>query len=93
VVLTETYDPRTLYHTASPSPTVDTNIWEIGPLPPGGSGTISVTVRVIEDVPGDATLVNKAMLSGDDLSTEVAIVYTAVYPALGSRTYLPVILK
>jgi hypothetical protein len=94
VVLTETYDRRTLYHTASPSPTVDNNVWQIiGPLLPGGSGTISVTVRVIEDVPGDATLVNKAMLSGDDLSTEVAIVYTAMYPALGSRTYLPVILK
>jgi uncharacterized repeat protein (TIGR01451 family) len=95
VVLTETYDPRTLYHTASLSPTVDNNVWEIGSLPPGGSDTISVMVRVIEDVPGDATLVNKAMLSGDDLSTEVAIVYTAVYPSseAGQDIYLPLIFK
>ncbi|GIK43268.1 MAG: hypothetical protein BroJett011_71010 [Chloroflexota bacterium] len=89
VVLTETYDSHTLYHTANPSPTTDNNIWQIGSLPPGGSGTITLTVRVKENVPNDVTLFNKAMLSGDDLSPEIATVDTP----LSSSTYLPIILK
>jgi uncharacterized repeat protein (TIGR01451 family) len=89
VVLTEMYDTHTVFHTGNPSPTANNNIWQIGSLPSGGSGIITVTVWVQETVPHDVVLLNKAMLSGDDLSTVVATVYTSLSP----DHYLPVIFK
>lgn len=89
VVLTETYDARTVYHSASPPPTTGDRIWEIGSLLAGRSGTITVTVRVMKDVPPGVTLLNQAALCGDGLDTEVVATYTPVR----SFIYLPVVRK
>lgn len=88
VMLTETYDPHTRYVAASPPPTSGEGAWEIGALAPGASGTISVTVRVLETVPGGTSLLNKAVLSSD-VGMEVATSHTTV----GFPVYLPLILK
>jgi uncharacterized repeat protein (TIGR01451 family) len=89
LVLTEAYDPHTIFYSASPPPTAGENVWQFGSLPPGASGTIHITVQVLEDVPPGTKLRNQALLSGDGLGTEIAIVYTSV----SQRTYLPLILK
>jgi uncharacterized repeat protein (TIGR01451 family) len=89
LVLTEAYDPHTIFYSAGPPPTAGENIWQFGSLPPGASGTIHITVQVLEDVPPGTKLRNQALLSGDGLGTEIAIVYTSV----SQRTYLPLILK
>jgi uncharacterized repeat protein (TIGR01451 family) len=89
VVLTETYDPHTLFDSASPAPTSGDNVWQIGTLPPDTSGTITVAVRVPDDVPIGTTLRNEALLSSDGLGTETATVYTSV----GRGSFLPLIFK
>jgi uncharacterized repeat protein (TIGR01451 family) len=89
LVLTEAYDLHTIFYSASPPPTAGENVWQFGSLPPSASGTINITVRVLEDVPPGTKLRNQALLSGDGLDTEIAIVYTSV----SQRTYLPLILK
>ena len=78
VVLSEVYDPYTVYEVASPLPTVGDNAWQIGPLPPGAAGTVMITVRVAETVTNGLWLTNTAFLSGDGLDTEVATVSTMV---------------
>jgi len=88
-VLTETYDPHTLGDSASPAPTGGDNVWQLGTLAPGASGTIRVTLRVLEDVPLGTMLRNQALLSSDTLEDELAAANTSV----GSRAYLPLILK
>jgi uncharacterized repeat protein (TIGR01451 family) len=89
LVLTEAYDPHTIFYSASPPPTTGENVWQFGSLPPGASDTINITVRVSEYVPPGTKLRNQALLSGDGLGTETAIVDTSV----SQRTYLPLILK
>jgi len=88
-VLTETYDPHTQFVSASPAPSNGDNVWQLGALPPGASGTISVTLRVLADVPIGTTLRNQALLSSDSLDDESAAVDTSV----ASQTYLPFIMK
>ncbi len=88
-VLTETYDPHILFDSASPAPGSADNVWQLGTLPPGASSTITVTVRVLEDVPPGTTLHNQALLSADGLDDELAAVNTSVR----SQTYLPLIVK
>jgi uncharacterized repeat protein (TIGR01451 family) len=87
--LIETYDPHTVYETAKPAPTSGDSTWYIGLLPPGTSGTINITVRVLEDVPTGIRLHNQVELNGDGLGPETAIAYTYV----SHCTYLPLILK
>ncbi len=61
VVITETYDSNVSFVSASPAPDVGNNVWRIGALGAGGSGSIAVTVRVN----GGATLLNQAQIGCD----------------------------
>jgi uncharacterized repeat protein (TIGR01451 family) len=79
VALTETYDPYTLYQAADPPPTHGDDVWQIGTLAPGASGTITVSVRVRESVPGGTTLLNTVRLGGDDLDVKTATARTPVW--------------
>ncbi len=87
VVMTETYDPHTVYEAAIPAPTSGGNIWHIGSLPPGASDTLTIAVQVLETVPEGTRLMNRAELSGDSIETEVTTAYTLV----SYHTYLPLI--
>jgi len=89
VVLTEVYDPHTLFDSASAAPSSGDNVWQLGTLAPSESGTIAVTVRVLEDVPLGTIVHNQARLSSDNLDDVLAAVNTSV----GSRAYLPLIVK
>jgi hypothetical protein len=87
--VTETYDPHTTFDSANPAPTSGEDVWQIGSLPPGASGTIVISVRVLDDVPIGTTLRNQALLRGDGLSDVSATAYTSV----GNQVYLPIIAK
>jgi uncharacterized repeat protein (TIGR01451 family) len=77
VVITETYDSNVNFVSASPSPDAGNNIWRIGALGAGGSGTIVVTVKVN----GGATLVNLAQIGSDQgVSSGVTEWTTVVVP-------------
>ncbi len=59
VVITETYPSDTTYLVAVPSPTPGTNnVWLIGSLPAGATGTIAVSVRVTNELPIGSVLTN-----------------------------------
>jgi uncharacterized repeat protein (TIGR01451 family) len=59
VVVTEAYDPLVTYVSAMPPPDVGTNnVWTIGPLPAGATGTIDVPVQA-------ATVANGTQLTNN----------------------------
>ncbi|MGH2593691.1 MAG: hypothetical protein ACRDGG_09280, partial [Anaerolineae bacterium] len=58
VVITETYPANTTYLIASPPPTTGDNVWSLGDLPAGASGTIVVLVTVANELPVGTTLTN-----------------------------------
>ncbi|MFQ5612634.1 MAG: C25 family cysteine peptidase [Anaerolineae bacterium] len=88
LVLTETYDAHTTFQTAEPPPTAGDRVWEPGSLPAGGSGRITITVRVLDTAPNGSTLLNRAVVSGDGLGAEFATAYTVVEHYL---TYFPLV--
>jgi uncharacterized repeat protein (TIGR01451 family) len=90
VVLTEAYDPRTVYEGAIPPPTTGDDVWQIGTLLPGASGAITVTVRVSPTVTDGATLQNTAIISATELAAKVAT-STAVVEYY--RAFLPLVLR
>jgi uncharacterized repeat protein (TIGR01451 family) len=61
VRITETYPSEVTFESAIPAPvltpTLGTHVWLPGELPPGGSGSIIVTVRVHSPLP-DLTVIN-----------------------------------
>jgi uncharacterized repeat protein (TIGR01451 family) len=61
VVITETYDGNVSFVLANPMPDVGNNVWRIGALSAGGSGTIVVTVTVN----GGALLTNRVDIGCD----------------------------
>jgi YD repeat-containing protein len=63
--LTETYDPKAIFATASPEPTDGNNVWALGDLPPGASGTITVTVDVPSGLSNGTELLNEVTLSSE----------------------------
>ncbi len=89
-VLTETYDAHTTFYSASPPPNQGDNMWQLGSLPVGTQGTITVVVRVRDTAPIGAELVNNATLQGDGVGPELAAARTAIEPIL---VYLPIIRK
>jgi uncharacterized repeat protein (TIGR01451 family) len=89
VVLTETYDPRTVYEGAIPAPTTGDDVWQIGTLLPGDSGAITVTVRVSPTVADGATLQNTAIISATELAAKVA---TSTAVVEHYRAFLPLVL-
>jgi len=65
VVLTEDYDPKVTFDSASPMPSDGDNVWALGDLAPGASGTITVTVDVASGLSAGAGLLNEVTLSSD----------------------------
>jgi len=51
VVITETYPASTTYFAALPAPTSGDNVWSMGDLAPGATGTIVVTVSMANELP------------------------------------------
>ena len=58
VVITETYPANTMYLIASPPPPTGNNVWSLGNLPAGATGTIVVLVTVANELPVGTTLTN-----------------------------------
>jgi uncharacterized repeat protein (TIGR01451 family) len=80
VVITETYDSNVNFASASPPPSVGNNVWQIGTLGTGGSGTIVITVTVN----GGTTLANVAVLDSDQTTPITASATSTVryFPVL-----------
>jgi uncharacterized repeat protein (TIGR01451 family) len=75
VVITESYDPNVTFVSAVPSPDSGNNVWNIGALNAGDSGTILVTVRVN----GNTTLINNVSLtSAEGISATATAINTTV---------------
>jgi hypothetical protein len=89
VVLKELYDSSTALADAVPPPDTGNDVWEIGTLPPGASGTITLTVRVSPTVTDGATITNTAVISATELATKEATATTVVEHY---RVMLPVVL-
>ncbi|MFQ6101256.1 MAG: hypothetical protein ACE5OS_08480 [Anaerolineae bacterium] len=66
VVITDTYDSRVTYLSASPPPDAGNNVWYTSTLPAGGSGTILVQVRVDTPLPNGTLLNNVVTVSSDE---------------------------
>jgi uncharacterized repeat protein (TIGR01451 family) len=65
VVITETYDSRTTFVSAEPVPREGTNnVWDIGGVPVGESGSILVTVRVDTPLTNGSVLNNRVTMDG-----------------------------
>ncbi len=66
VVVTEFYDSNVHFVSANPPPYAGTdNVWTIGTLAPGASGTIDVKVQASWDIPGGAILRNDVKITSD----------------------------
>jgi len=78
VVITETYDSNVTFDSATPSPDSGDNVWNIGTLAPGGSGTISVTVTVSGGISVPNTIVNDVEIESDTAGPVTAQETTAV---------------
>jgi uncharacterized repeat protein (TIGR01451 family) len=78
LVLTEVYDPRAAFVSASPMPDEGDNVWYLPDLAPGASGTITVTVDVAGPLPDGTTLVNEVVLGSDQSATEITATQTTL---------------
>jgi uncharacterized repeat protein (TIGR01451 family) len=88
VVIVDTIDPDTTFISATPSPdliTINTYTWDIGYVPGGSSGTITVTVQVNVGTPDGTALLNSATIDYKDandndypqLEDSVTVIVTA----------------
>jgi uncharacterized repeat protein (TIGR01451 family) len=79
VTITEVYDPRVTFVSASPPPVAGTNNqWNIGDLPLGASGTINLTTAVASPLPNGTILQNEVRLSDAFGSQVVATQNTTI---------------
>jgi uncharacterized repeat protein (TIGR01451 family) len=62
VVLTEIYSPDIDFVSANPAPDSSNNIWQLGTLAPGASGTITVSVTV--NPQAASSILNQASIAG-----------------------------
>ena len=81
VVLTETYDANVTFVAADPPPDAGNNVWNIGDLPNGMTGTIVITVEVASPLPNGTLLHNQAILDAPDTEAAVASADTVVTSA------------
>ena len=65
VVITETYDSNVTFISASPSPSLGNNQWNIGSLAPGASGSITVTVNVNANVQIGTKITNTVVIQSE----------------------------
>jgi uncharacterized repeat protein (TIGR01451 family) len=91
VRIIETYDRDVDFEWAQPPPSKSNNLWEIPVLPPGASGTITVVVRVADDVGEQMGLFNCVqILSNETVYPIYVCIWTPIVPdrcAIG--LYLP----
>ncbi len=66
VRITDTYDSRVTFLSATPSPTQGNNVWVVGTLNPGGVYNFVVRVRVHSPLPNGTTLVNMVTVSSNE---------------------------
>ena len=86
VVITETYDSNVTFVSASPPPDVGNNQWNIGTLKCGHSGTITVTVTVMNPLADGTQLVNNVSIQSDQCSkTAQEITTVQSNPVLGIK--------
>jgi uncharacterized repeat protein (TIGR01451 family) len=85
VVVTATYDPNVTFVSATPAPDPGTNNrWTIGALPTGGSGQVSITLRVAGVLPNGTLLTTTASIAdGPAFSTASENTVVSSTPALG----------
>jgi uncharacterized repeat protein (TIGR01451 family) len=84
VTITETYSLNVTYLIANPLPTTGTNVWFIGTVSPGGSGSIIITVRVLGTVANGGAVFNYVNLAYENMGyiaqpVESAFVTTTIY--------------
>jgi uncharacterized repeat protein (TIGR01451 family) len=82
VIITETYDTNVNFVSASPLPDVGDNVWQVGTLGPGESGTIVITVTVDSGLPDRTILSNAVTIDSDQTEpfTYVALTTFAAPP-------------
>jgi uncharacterized repeat protein (TIGR01451 family) len=80
IVIQEIYDEFVQFDHAIPEPVSGTNdVWEIGDLPAGGSGVITVWVDVDEYSVNQNWLVNKASIDAQEIMEPISdVLYTGV---------------
>jgi|GEM_PF-3313782 len=66
VVITETYDPLVNFVSATPSPSPENNVWNIGDLNPDGSHTITIVVQVSPDAEDGKIINNTASIDSNE---------------------------
>jgi uncharacterized repeat protein (TIGR01451 family) len=79
VEIVETCDPYVDFEWAQPSPDVSTNIWKIPELLPGDSLTITVVVRVEDDVGEHGWFFNCVQIRSDETED---LIYTCISPPI-----------
>jgi uncharacterized repeat protein (TIGR01451 family) len=62
VIITETYDSDVQFVSSNPPPDAGNNVWNVGMLTPGQSGTIVINTTVITSTTPGSTLVNQARI-------------------------------
>ncbi len=81
VVITETYPAAISYLIASPLPTSGANVWSIGDLPAGVTGTIVVFASVANELPVGAVLTNTVRIGAPQLAATIFTATTQVNSA------------
>lgn len=81
-MMTMVYDPGLAFVASVPAPAAASNdFWLLGDIPPGGGGTIQVTVDVLGTVPDGALLASEVALSAAGGETAGIAVVSAVQAA------------
>ena len=91
--LTETYDARTTFSSATPAPDTGVTQWELGTLAPLEVRTIGITVAVGTTVQNGDALINKACAVADGLQSDVCNEEDTTVIKLPPSTALLVITK
>lgn len=86
VTITEYYPMETMFVSSIPLPSIGNNIWNLGMVPPGGSGVITITVFLSPMLPGGTVVTNTASLEYENSaglpSLEWAAASTYIYADL-----------
>ncbi|MCK5397908.1 MAG: DUF11 domain-containing protein, partial [Thermoplasmata archaeon] len=89
VTITETYPSGMTFDSAIPAPDIGDNVWLVGTVAPGGSGTIQITVDVIGPLPGQ--YVNLAELDYENaIGLDYPTISDTAITAIGNMPYMTV---
>jgi uncharacterized repeat protein (TIGR01451 family) len=81
VVITETYPAGVAFLIASPPPSTGANVWALGDLAPGVTGTIAVFVSVASELPIDTVLTNTVQIGASGAAPAIFTETTGVASA------------